>query len=307
MSFLNLSAIRRVLIVDDERQIGLMLVASLAKLGKSYAVEVTLTPQEAVERLNTQHYHLVLTDYYMPQMNGLELAQVVRQISPSTQIILMTAYSTTDFHYMAEKMRLKGVIDGFIDKPTDVAEIREVVRQAVERSLYQSNKIAQAIQSLNQLEIKLQTLRINTEAQCTLLLRAEGHVMAQNGGLMQMDLNSIGALVTANFMTAAALGQLLGQTESVFQSAYIEGTHHHLYVHMVNEATLLAVILGANGKAGMVRFYTQQTALVLLPLLQTTPQAPFLLQAFSPPTNETEALDRSLDEILANFFASENA
>ena len=298
------SHIKRILIVDDEALIANVLAVTLSKLGEEYVVETAVTPQDALERVHHQVYDVVLTDYLMPHMNGLELSQNIRQIAPHTPIILMTAHATEDLRHLTEKMHL----DGYIHKPANIATFRKVVLKALEKTTPQTNPIAHAMESLGRLESHLQSLCQQTNAQCVLLLRAEGQVMAHSGGPANLDLASIGALISANFMTAATLGQLLGHAESIFKSSYLEGHHRHVYTHMVNESTLLAVIFGAEAKMGVVRFYTHQTAVALLSLIQPpAPTVPFSFQAFPPQQLMEEEVDRLIDQELAIFFASNQA
>lgn len=258
--------IKRVLIVDDERHIGNLLAATLSKLGQEYLVDTVLTPHEALERIHTHTYDVVLTDYLMPKMNGLELSQIIRQVSPQSQIILMTAYSSESIRQLADEMRL----DGFVDKPTSLNKIREIVRTAVEKTREAANPIDLAIETLNQSEQLLHNLRTNTNARCVLLLRAEGHLISQSGDTQNLAVNTIGTLVAANFMAASELAKLLGDATSVFKSSYHEGPDYHIYAYRVSEEVLLAVVFGIESKAGMVRFYTHQTAEQLVPLLKQT-------------------------------------
>lgn len=295
---------KRILIVDDEVLIANVLAATLSKLGEEYVVETAVTPEEALERIHHQPYDVVLTDYLMPHMNGLELSQNIRQIAPTTPIILMTAYATEDLRQLTEKMHL----DGYIHKPANIATFRKVVLEAMEKNISPTNPIAQAMDSLNHLESHVQNLHRQTNAQCVLLLRAEGQVMAHSGGPADLDLASVGALISANFMTAAALGQLWGRAESIFKSAYLEGYNRHVYTRMIDAVTLLVVIFGVDSTMGVVRFYTHQTAVALRPFVQSPiPSNPFSLQAFTPRHPLEEEVDRLIDQELADFFASNPA
>ena len=84
----------RVLVVDDEPKITLTLAASLEKLGDEFVVDRAHSFDEAFSRVQRRRYALVITDHRLPGLSGLDLARAVQQISPATQIVLMTAYST---------------------------------------------------------------------------------------------------------------------------------------------------------------------------------------------------------------------
>jgi DNA-binding NtrC family response regulator len=61
-------------------------------------------------------------------MNGLDLAQTVRQISPDTQIALVTGYGTQRLRAQVEQMQLAG----YLDKPFTMAQIRQLVQRSVQ-------------------------------------------------------------------------------------------------------------------------------------------------------------------------------
>lgn len=117
---------KRVLIVDDETAVALTLAASLEKLGNGYVVETANNGEEAMTKILQISYALLITDYKMPGMSGLELARTVRCISPNTQVVLMSAYGTDE---LCEEVECLGI--GYLDKPFTVAQIREIVERAV--------------------------------------------------------------------------------------------------------------------------------------------------------------------------------
>src|SRR5690606_21578720 len=81
-------------------------------------------------------YDLVITDYKMPGMNGLELAQIIRQKSSKTRVIMMTAYGTENLRSATKIMQL----DGFLDKPVSIKEVRQIVRRALSKTKQSHDK-----------------------------------------------------------------------------------------------------------------------------------------------------------------------
>ncbi len=116
---------KRVLIVDDESNVAMTLAASMEKLGKEYVIETAHSGAEALVKIQGGAYALLITDYKMPGMNGLDLAQAVRRISPDTQVVLMTAYGSAELCDTVGQMGL----DGYLDKPFTVAQVREMVKR----------------------------------------------------------------------------------------------------------------------------------------------------------------------------------
>ncbi len=254
----------RVLIVDDEPNIAMMVAASLEKLGGSYITEVAYDGDEALNKLQQANYELVITDYNMPGLNGLDLSQAVRHISPGTQVVLMTAYSTNRLREAIGNVKL----DGYIDKPFSVEQIREIVEQAVGRTRADSKLPVPGKQLINETAQKqLNSLQVHTHARCVLLISSSGFPVCVMGEAKDLDTASISALVAANFLASIELANLLGSHTSMFKSSYHEGNDYNIYSYDVNGELLLAVIFGAESKPGIVWFYTKQTALELEPLL----------------------------------------
>ena len=116
---------RRVLIVEDEINLAEVLLASMEKLGPEYEAEVAYSGLEALTRIKQDCFTLLVTDYLMPGMNGLELARRARQASPDTQIILMTAYTPERLLDVAGDV----LLDGVLSKPFSISEFRRLVEQ----------------------------------------------------------------------------------------------------------------------------------------------------------------------------------
>ncbi len=80
----------RILLVDDNR-LGLIARKSvLEELG--YRITTASEGNEALERFSAEHFDLVITDYKMPKMNGLELIRRIRERAASIPIILVSGY-----------------------------------------------------------------------------------------------------------------------------------------------------------------------------------------------------------------------
>jgi len=118
---------KRVLIVDDEAHVTMMLADSLEKLGENYAIETAHSGNEALTKVQQATYAVLITDYKMPGMNGLVLAETVHRLSPETRIILMTAHGSDTLRDIVGQMEL----DGYLDKPFSVAQVRDLVKSAV--------------------------------------------------------------------------------------------------------------------------------------------------------------------------------
>lgn len=116
-----------ILLVDDEKSVRSTLSSFLKKAG--YQVEEAANGQEAVEKLKTQFFDLVITDLKMKPMNGLDVLRESKEINPLTEVIVLTGYGTVESG--VEAMR-SGAYD-YIQKPFDRDEFLIVVGKALER------------------------------------------------------------------------------------------------------------------------------------------------------------------------------
>jgi DNA-binding NtrC family response regulator len=113
-----------ILVVDDERAVRVALDVNLSKAG--YTVSLADTGERALEILRAQPVDIMLTDFMMPGINGMELLVEVHQRWPSTQVIMMTGHGTVE--RAVEAMKL-GAHD-FIIKPVAKAELLAILERA---------------------------------------------------------------------------------------------------------------------------------------------------------------------------------
>jgi DNA-binding NtrC family response regulator len=93
---------------------------------KGYRVVEAINGKEALDCLGKDEtIDIVLTDYAMPEMNGIELLQKIRQTNKSIPVILMTTYGDNDLVIEAMYYRC----NGFIDKPFDMDELLEEINR----------------------------------------------------------------------------------------------------------------------------------------------------------------------------------
>jgi CheY-like chemotaxis protein len=107
----------RILAVDDEPLVGLSL--NLALAGAGYSVDVASSGKEALERFRADIYDLVLTDFQMPGMTGLELAERLKSRNPSVRVILLSGSPPSK----------SPAIDRVMEKPFTIAELRNAIAQ----------------------------------------------------------------------------------------------------------------------------------------------------------------------------------
>jgi CheY-like chemotaxis protein len=108
--------LKKVLLVDDDREMLLALKEGLTRWGDSFAVSTAGNGVEALEFLRSQEVSLVVTDLKMPVMDGLELLAAILQSYPDIPVIVMTGFSTPE----TERLVRTGGAVGFITKPFSI-------------------------------------------------------------------------------------------------------------------------------------------------------------------------------------------
>lgn len=116
----------RVLIVDDEPLICDLLERILE--GEGLELRTTSKGQEVPAIIKGQKYNLIISDLKMPGVNGMDLLQEIKRISPGTAVIIITGYGTVETAVEAMK---HGAYD-FIAKPFhEVEQVVNTVRRAL--------------------------------------------------------------------------------------------------------------------------------------------------------------------------------
>jgi two-component system cell cycle sensor histidine kinase/response regulator CckA len=112
-----------ILVVDDEDVVRSVVRDMLEPEG--YTILDTGDPQQALRLAREQPVHLLLTDVIMPLLKGPELAAKVLAVSPSTRVLLMSAYPLSEVGAAGR---------AFIGKPFSVQGLTDRVRQVLEQA-----------------------------------------------------------------------------------------------------------------------------------------------------------------------------
>src|SRR2546423_12766201 len=117
-----------ILIVDDEANQRLMIEQALRSLAYNWMISTAASGQEALEAIAVSAPDLIITDYNMPTMNGLDLIARVRERRLLVRIILITAYSSPELYDAAQRLR----VDHCLTKPVTLTVLRRVTTAVLE-------------------------------------------------------------------------------------------------------------------------------------------------------------------------------
>src|SRR2546430_8737828 len=129
----------RILFADDEKSLQEFMRSELPRLGH----EVTVCPdgKAAVKTLESSIFDAAILDLRMPGLNGIEVLERLKQVTPDTEVIIMTGHASMET--AIEAVRL-GAFD-YITKPCKLTEIDAVLRKVAEkRGLKNKNLALQA-------------------------------------------------------------------------------------------------------------------------------------------------------------------
>lgn len=133
-----------ILLIDDEKSVRTTLALMLQKMG--YRVEEASNGTEGIDKFKTRFFDLIITDLKMEPMDGLAVLREVKTLNPSSEVLVMTAYSTVESGVEAIK---SGAYD-YIQKPFEKDELLLLVGKALEHR----NLICEVEQLQNELKEK---------------------------------------------------------------------------------------------------------------------------------------------------------
>jgi len=125
----------QILIVDDEVSMRRMLEILFSQEG--YQVQTAASAETALEALNQRPIDLVISDIRMPGLSGLDLLRRLKADDSEAEVVLMTAYASTESAIEAIKL---GAFD-YVTKPFQVDELVNIVRHALEKKALKEENV----------------------------------------------------------------------------------------------------------------------------------------------------------------------
>lgn len=119
---------KRILVVDDEPNSREGLSKILTKEG--YEVITADNGEAALEQAEKEAFDLIITDLKMPNINGMDVLEKIRESKPDIGVVIVTAYGEVDSYLKAMTL---GAYE-YLNKPIKLDELRRVIHKAMEKS-----------------------------------------------------------------------------------------------------------------------------------------------------------------------------
>ena len=220
----------KILIADDEQKIRRVVELLLTEAG--YETLEAANGAEALEKVSLHHPHLVLLDYNMPQMTGLEVLEAVKKLPGSPLVVMMTAFGSVT---LAVEAIRKGAYD-FIEKPFDNDKLLLTVGRALQHATLQEEvgELRKKVSNMEHSEVivgeseglrnVMQRVKMVAPTDATVLLTGESgtgkELVARS--IFQMSNRSLNPFLTINcgaIPAALIESELFGHEKGAFTDA----------------------------------------------------------------------------------------
>lgn len=238
---------KNILLVDDQREILRLLRATLDSL-KNKDIKIFEAPsgEEALLESSRQEINLLITDYKLPGMSGVELMHKVRVRHPDAKVILITGMTDKK---MRDEMLNAGALAVF-DKPIPMADFLDVVERGLGlvQTIFPTEPTSGPVEERrSRVSDLLANFRQDVKAEAVFLLNDRGLVQARTGNLhdSSMEVSLISTLMAIH---SASLKVAKHNHQETIDSYHVftGGDHDLLFIPVT---PLYALLVAGNGLA----------------------------------------------------------
>jgi len=95
-------------------------------------ISVAVDGLDGIDKFRNNDYDLIITDINMPNMNGLEMIEKIREINQDIPIVILSAHNEDDFFINSIKLG----VDGYLLKPIDLEQMITVLNRVIQKNIY---------------------------------------------------------------------------------------------------------------------------------------------------------------------------
>lgn len=177
----------RILLADDHVMVRQGLRALLHKEGFDVVAEAS-NGHEAIQRAGEFHPDIVILDYAMPLLNGIDAAREVLRVSPRSKVIIVTTYPDDVFVLEA----LRAGIQGYLLKARPMSELVDAVREVWKGEIYLSPSISRTVVQayLGKTDTTAEEV-LSTRERAVVQLVAEGKSSKEIASILNISPNTV--------------------------------------------------------------------------------------------------------------------
>ncbi len=131
----------RLFLVDDERLALLQLERMVRQIDESFTIELYQNPADAVEQAKLKQPDVVFLDIHMPEISGLQAAELIQSDCPDTDVVFVTAYD----EYALQAFELNAV--DYVLKPLQTARVQKTIERLVKLRRSRADMDVRAVSS----------------------------------------------------------------------------------------------------------------------------------------------------------------
>jgi len=255
-----MSLVTNILVTDDEPATLETLSAALEEMG--YRVTTAVKGQEALVLIRRQPFNIVIADIKLPDISGLEILEIARELNPETAVIMITGHASIE-------TAVEAINEGayaYILKPVAMSELETIINNALreQRLLIENRELVERLQQSNK---RLE----ETNRALEQVSQAKSDFMAKMSHELRTPLNSIIGFSEVILSKASPVDQA---THDEFLN-YIHVSAKHL-LHLINSILDLSKI--ESGKMSLepsefdLAVLLEDVKITVLPMLATKKQ-----------------------------------
>jgi two-component system response regulator (stage 0 sporulation protein F) len=210
-----------VLLVDDQRDIVRLLHSSLQTLGHELDIVDAPSGEEALLEASLRRIDLLVADYLLPGISGVELMRKIRARNPSLKVIFITGLTERK----ARNEMLNAGAVAMFDKPIPLADFLDAVERSLGlvRTIFPLESTREAEEHRQTLSELLSGFRQNIRADAVFLISDRGRVLARAGDLYDSSmevslLSALMAIFSAGLKVSRFIHQEALENYHVFRS-----------------------------------------------------------------------------------------
>ncbi len=286
----------QILVVDDQRDVTDLLKKTLESAEQGYETICVPSGEEALLEIQRQTFDLVVVDFRLPGMTGLDLIRHIQKRSETTRFLLITGYEIEEKRAELDELNVTEALE----KPLDLEAFLGAVEAAIKGERRPSKAAARveyiAIPDIDEGQVLdlISALQLDLGASAVLLADRTGAIRLEKGTVGSLDMGEMGILLAESFVSSVEIaGRVLDGPPSFVH--YYDGSRYDIYTLAVDVHFFIIVVCPGNAQAklGPVLSYGRRTVKKILATLSE--QAP-----------PVEEMAEEIEEAEAELFVEED-